>query len=103
MDKHKDALLILGYVYVLNHKFKKAKVLLEGIQVMFPEDADIAKMLAYVYLKLENSKQSTLQLEKYRKYATKQTTFTQQIFNLLKKRVALCIKRTSRMHQINEI
>lgn len=48
--EHKDALLVLGYVFFQHHQRDRALVLFEALNVLFPKDTHISLSLAYAYL-----------------------------------------------------
>lgn len=48
--KHKEALLLLGYMFFQHHQRDKALVWFEALDVLFPKDRHIKLSLAYAHL-----------------------------------------------------
>ncbi len=48
--EQKDALLVLGYLYLQHAKYHQAKIVFEGLLLFFPKDYHIMRSLAYAYL-----------------------------------------------------
>lgn len=60
MDKvSKESLALLAYLYLQYFKYDKALTLLKALNILFPDDLDIIRSLAYAYLKT-NDFQSAL-------------------------------------------
>lgn len=47
----KEALTLLAYLYLEYFKYDKAVTLLKALHILYPEDIDIMRSLAYAYLK----------------------------------------------------
>lgn len=55
----KETLTLLAYLYLEHFKYEKALTLLKAINLLFPNDLNIMRSLAYAYLK-NNDYQSAL-------------------------------------------
>lgn len=47
----KEALTLLAYLYLEYFKYDKALTLLKALHILYPDDLDIMRSLAYAYLK----------------------------------------------------
>jgi|AACY02.18.fsa_nt_gi hypothetical protein len=47
----KETLALLAYLYIVHFKYDKALNLLKALHILYPDDSDITRTLAYAYLK----------------------------------------------------
>lgn len=47
----KETLTLLAYLYLEHFKYEKALTLLKALNILFPDDLNITRSLAYAYLK----------------------------------------------------
>lgn len=66
----KDALHVLGYVFIQQRQLDKALIVFEALQVLFDDDHQAVKALAYVYLAAGRYAESLEAADRYRQAVT---------------------------------
>lgn len=80
----KESLLLLAHLYLQHGKEADARVLLEAVQELFPEDSYSCRALAWIYLKQGNIADALEQLDQWERYEPAPTDEEQRIVKLLR-------------------
>lgn len=69
-EDEKDALHVLGYAFIQQRQLDKALIVFEALQVLFDDDHQAAKALAYVYLAAGRFAEALEAADRYRQAVT---------------------------------
>ncbi|WP_290922235.1 tetratricopeptide repeat protein [Halodesulfovibrio sp.] len=80
----KESLLLLAHLYLQHGKEPDARVLLEAVQELFPEDSYACRALAWIYLKQGNIADALEQLDLWERHEPAPTDEERRIVKLLR-------------------